>query len=197
MTIEELQSLIEDLKSQNEAMNNKNSELLRELRLAKNKNKELDIETYNKVLDENETLKATLSKLDKESKSNIEKLSNDLSSKDKYLQKVLIEDGLTASLLKNGTKEEFLKPALALLRSEAKLVQGEDGTYQAFIGDKAMNDFIPDWLENGDGKFARPIPPTSGGGASGGSNGGATPTVGKIDGTKAEQEAYIKAKFNL
>ena len=197
MTIEELQSLIEDLKSQNEAMNNKNSELLRELRLAKNKNKELDIETYNKVLDENETLKATLSKLDKESKANIEKLSNDLSSKDKYLQKVLIEDGLTASLLKNGTKEEFLKPALALLKSEAKLVQGEDGTYQAFIGDKAMNDFIPDWLENGDGKFARPIPPTSGGGASGGSNGGATPTVGKIDGTKAEQEAYIKAKFNL
>ncbi len=169
MTIEELQSLIEDLKSQNEAMNNKNSELLRELRLAKNKNKELDIETYNKVLDENETLKATLSKLDKESKSNIEKLSNDLSSKDKYLQKVLIEDGLTASLLKNGTKEEFLKPALALLKSEAKLVQGEDGAYQAFIGDKAMNDFIPDWLENGDGKFARPIPPTSGGGASGGS----------------------------
>ena len=178
-------------------MNNKNSELLRELRLAKNKNKELDIETYNKVLDENETLKATLSKLDKESKSNIEKLSNDLSSKDKYLQKVLIEDGLTASLLKNGTKEEFLKPALALLKSEAKLVQGEDGTYQAFIGDKAMNDFIPDWLENGDGKFARPIPPTSGGGASGGASGGATPTVGKIDGTKAEQEAYIKAKFNL
>lgn len=171
MTIEELQSLIEDLTSQNEAMNNKNSELLRELRLAKNKNKELDIETYNKVLDENETLKATLSKLDKESKSNIEKLSNDLSSKDKYLQKVLIEDGLTASLLKNGTKEEFLKPALALLKSEAKLVQGEDGTYQAFIGDKAMNDFIPDWLENGDGKFAKPIPPTSGGGASGGSGG--------------------------
>ena len=64
---------------------------------------------------------------------------------------------------------EILKPALALLKSEAKLVQGEDGTYQAFIGDKAMNDFIPDWLENGDGKFARPIPPTSGGGASGGS----------------------------
>ncbi len=58
---------------------------------------------------------------------------------------------------------------MALLKSEAKLVQGEDGTYQAFIGDKAMNDFIPDWLENGDGKFARPIPPTSGGGASGGS----------------------------
>ncbi len=98
MIIEELQSLIEDLKSQNEAMNNKNSELLRELRLAKNKNKELDIETYNKVLDENETLKATLSKLDKESKANIEKLSNDLSSKDKYLQKVLIEDGLTAKI---------------------------------------------------------------------------------------------------
>ena len=47
------------------------------------------------------------------------------------MQKVLIEDGLTASLLKNGTKEEFLKPALALLKSEAKLVQGEDGTYQA------------------------------------------------------------------
>ena len=59
-----------------------------------------------------------------------------------------------------------------------------------------MNDFIPDWLENGDGKFARPIPPTSGGGANGGANGGAT-SIGKIDGTKAEQEAYIKAKFNL
>ena len=197
MTLEELQAEIEALKDEKESLVAKNKELLSEKRKIKAKYEDIDPEQFNKILDENESLKKSLEKLDKESKANIEKLSNDLSSKDKYLQKVLIEDGLTASLLKNGTKEEFLKPALALLKSEAKLVQGEDGAYQAFIGDKAMNDFIPDWLENGDGKFARPIPPTSGGGASGGSNGGATPTVGKIDGTKAEQEAYIKAKFNL
>ena len=76
MTLEELQSLVEDLKSQNEAMNNKNSELLKELRTAKNKNKELDFDTYNKVLEENDTLKGQLSKL-----------TNDLGLKTKDLEK--------------------------------------------------------------------------------------------------------------
>ena len=106
MTLEELQAEIEALKEEKESLVAKNKELLSEKRKIKAKYEDIDPEQFNKILDENESLKKSLEKLDKESKANIEKLSNDLSSKDKYLQKVLIEDGLTTSLLKNGTKKK-------------------------------------------------------------------------------------------
>lgn len=193
MTLEELQSLVEDLKSQNEAMNNKNSELLKELRTAKNKNKELDFDTYNKVLEENDTLKGQLSKLTNDlglKTKDLEKVNGLLSEKDNYLKNLTLENALNENLAKIGVKSEYSTAVKALLKSQAKV---EDNN--VIIGDKSINDFMTEW-QNGEGKAFIAAPANSGSGANG-SNGGAVPTVGKVDGTKAEQEAYIKAKFNL
>ena len=193
MTLEELQSLVEDLKSQNEAMNNKNSELLKELRTAKNKNKELDFDTYNKVLEENDTLKGQLSKLTNDlglKTKDLEKVNGLLSEKDNYLKNLTLENALNENLAKIGVKSEYSTAVKALLKSQSKV---EDNNVT--IGDKSINDFMTEW-QNGEGKAFIAAPANSGSGANG-SNGGAVPTVGKVDGTKAEQEAYIKAKFNL
>ena len=193
MTIEELQSLVEDLKSQNEAMNNKNSELLKELRTAKNKNKELDFDTYNKVIEENDTLKGQLSKLTNDlglKTKDLEKVNGLLSEKDNYLKNLTLENALNENLAKIGVKSEYSTAVKALLKSQSKV---EDNN--VIIGDKSINDFMTEW-QNGEGKAFIAAPANSGSGANG-SNGGAVPTVGKVDGTKAEQEAYIKAKFNL
>ena len=193
MTLEELQSLVEDLKSQNEAMNNKNSELLKELRTAKNKNKELDFDTYNKVLEENDTLKGQLSKLSNDlglKTKDLEKVNGLLSEKDNYLKNLTLENALNENLAKIGVKSEYSTAVKALLKSQAKV---EDNN--VIIGDKSINDFMTEW-QNGEGKAFIAAPTNSGSGANGG-QGATAPTVGKLNGTKAEQEAYIASKFNL
>ena len=193
MNEEELKALVEDLKSQVEATNNKNSELLKELRVAKNKNKELDYETYNKVLDENDTLKSQLSKLTNDlglKTKDLEKVNGLLSEKDNYLKNLTLENALNENLAKIGVKSEYSTAVKALLKSQAKV---EDNN--VLIGDKSINDFMTEW-QNGEGKAFISAPANSGSGANG-SNGGANPTVGKLNGTKAEQEAYIASKFNL
>ena len=168
MTIEELQSLVEDLKSQNEAMNNKNSELLKELRTAKNKNKELDFDTYNKVLEENDTLKGQLSKLTNDlglKTKDLEKVNGLLSEKDNYLKNLTLENALNENLAKIGVKSEYSTAVKALLKSQAKV---EDNN--VIIGDKSINDFMTEW-QNGEGKAFIAAPQNSGSGANGGSGG--------------------------
>ena len=190
MTLEEQ---IEDLKNQVEATTNKNAELLKELRTAKNKNKELDFDTYNKVLEENDTLKGQLSKLTNDlglKTKDLEKVNGLLSEKDNYLKNLTLENSLNDTLGKIGVKSEYMTAVKALLKTNAKV---EDNN--VLIGDKGINDFIAEW-SNGEGKAFISAPANSGSGANGG-QGSTVPTVGKVDGTKAEQEAYIKAKFNL
>lgn len=189
MTLEEQ---IEDLKNQVEATSSKNSELLKELRAAKNKNKELDFDTYNKVLEENDTLKSELSKTKGElnlKAKDLEKLSGTLTEKENYLKNLTLENSLNEQLTKVGVKAELLPAVKALLKGQASVNENN-----VLIGDKAINDFMAEWSAT-DGKAYIQAPANSGTGATG-SNGSAT-TSGKLDGTKAEQEAYIKAKFNL
>ena len=189
MTIEEE---LEDLKNQVEATNSKNSELLKELRIAKNKNKELDFDTYNKVLEENDTLKSELSKTKGElnlKAKDLEKLSGTLTEKENYLKNLTLENSLNEQLTKVNVKPELLPAVKALLKGQASVNENN-----VLIGDKAINDFMAEWSAT-DGKAYIQAPANSGTGATG-SNGSAT-TSGKLDGTKSEQEAYIKAKFNL
>ena len=145
-TVEELQSEIEELKSGIEALTAKNKELITEKRKIQAKYQEIDVEQYSKLLDENEALKATLEKTQKQYKSETEKLSTELKQKDSYLQKTILEDGLSNELLKAGVDKKYLKASLALLKSEAKVAQGENG-YKAVIGDKDLSEFIPEWIK--------------------------------------------------
>lgn len=192
MTLEEQ---IEDLKNQVEATNSKNSELLKELRAAKNKNKELDIDTYNKVLDENDNLKSEVSKLNgtiKQKEIEVQKLSTSFQEANGKLEQLSYDDAITKVV--DGLKLAGNKQAIAkkLLKAEATF---KDGALS--FGDKSVEDFVKDWTSpTGEGYMFLEGTQHSGGGASGGNN-TATTVMGKLDGTKAEQEAYIKAKFNL
>ena len=160
---------VEELMAEIDAMASKNKELLSELRVAKNKNKDIDPDTYNKALDENEQLKEELSKLDKNSKIEIEKLSKTLTDKDSKLKQILVTDGLRDAFVKNGADKELLDAVLALHQNKVQL--GED--YIPNIDGKDLNTFAKEWL-SGDGKRFAEFTPTSGGGSngSGGSNGG-------------------------
>ena len=160
---------VEELMAEIDAMASKNKELLSELRVAKNKNKDIDPDTYNKLIDENEQLKEELSKLDKNSKTEIEKLSKTLTDKDSKLKQILVTDGLRDAFVKNGADKELLDAVLALHQNKVQL--GED--YIPNIDGKDLGTFAKEWL-SGDGKRFLEFTPTSGGGSngSGGSNGG-------------------------
>ena len=189
MTLEEQ---IEDLKNQVEATNSKNGELLKELRIAKNKTKELDFDTYNKVLEENDTLKGELSKAKNDlnlKAKDLEKLTGTLTEKDNYLKNLTLENSLNDHLTKAGVKPEFMNAAKALLKNQASVSDNN-----VLIGDKNIADYMTEWSAS-DGKVFIAAPANNGGGATG-SNGTATVT-GNLSGSKSEQEAYIKQKFNL
>ena len=64
-----MEKTVEELMAEVESLANKNKELISEKRKLQAKVTEIDIDTYNKALEENEQLKETLSKLDKNSKT--------------------------------------------------------------------------------------------------------------------------------
>lgn len=168
MTLEEQ---IEDLKNQVEATNSKNSELLKELRAAKNKNKELDIDTYNKVLDENDNLKSEVSKLNgtiKQKDIEVQKLSTSFQEANGKLEQLSYDDAITKVV--DGLKLAGNKQAIAkkLLKAEATF---KDGALS--FGDKSVDDFIKDWTSpTGEGYMFLEGTQHSGGGASGGGHTG-------------------------
>lgn len=169
-TMEELLAELEDMKGAVEALTAKNKELITEKRKLQSKVQDVDVEAYNKALDELDSLKASYDKLQKQYKIDTEKLSSELNSKNSHLNKVILEDGLSKTLLENGISKEYLKPALAMLKSEAKI----SDNFEVLIGDKPMNDFMKSWVTEGDGKLFVMKQPDVGGGAKGGS---ATPTT--------------------
>ena len=168
MTLEEQ---IEDLKNQVEATNAKNSELLKDLRTAKNKNKELDVDTYNKVLDENDNLKSEVSKLTgtiKQKDIEVQKLSTSYQEANGKLEQLSYDDAITKVV--DGLKLAGNKQAIAkkLLKAEATF---KDGVLS--FGDKSVDDFIKDWTSpTGEGYMFLEGTQHSGGGASGGSHTG-------------------------
>lgn len=172
MTIEELQKQVSDLTSkldnyedEKQSLIDKNKELIKEKRNLKSKYEDVDMEEYSKVLAENEELKSNLTKLEKDYNSTNETLT----AKDGYLQKVLVNDGLTKALLDAGVPKEFLEPAMAMLKPNAKVEQKEDG-YTALIDGKEVAEYTKDWFDNGAGKVFQMGVQNSGGGAGGNSN---------------------------
>lgn len=182
MTLEEQ---IEDLKNQVEATNAKNSELLKDLRNAKNKNKELDIDTYNKVLDENDNLKSEVSKLNgtiKQKDIEVQKLSTSFQEANGKLEQLSYDDAITKVV--DGLKLAGNKQAIAkkLLKAEATF---KDGALS--FGDKSVDDFVKDWTSpTGEGYMFLEGTQHSGGGASGGT------TTTPNDQPKTRTEAYAE-----
>ena len=167
MTLEELQTEVETLKSHN-------AKLLGELKVAKAKAKGADIdpEAHAQLQNEVDELRSKLDAETRKGKSDNEKLTKALAEKDGALQSYLIDGGLSDALAKAGVKPEFMDAAKALLKQQAA-IKSDGGQYQAVIGDKALSDAIGEWA-GGVGKHFIAAPSNSGGGANGSTNSGAT-----------------------
>ena len=186
MTIEELQAELEETKLALDAVSSNNKKLVSELKNARAQNKEVDSEKYFAMQDELETLKHEHDKLNKLHKTDTERLSKGLNEKESYLQRLIVDDGLTNALAKLGITGVKLFDAKAILKDKIDLKQNGD-KYEALIGDKPLNDFIKEWAEakpSDDGfvsiaSFNIPsgknyiaAPQNTGGGATGGGSSG-------------------------
>ena len=186
MTIEELQAELEETKLALDAVSSNNKKLVSELKNARAQNKEVDSEKYFAMQDELETLKHEHEKLNKLHKTETERLSKGLNEKESYLQRLIVDDGLTNALAKLGITGVKLFDAKAILKDKIDLKQNGD-KYEALIGGKPLNDFIKEWAEakpSDDGfvsiaSFNIPsgknyiaAPQNTGGGATGGGSSG-------------------------
>lgn len=164
----------------------KRDELLNEVKKLR-KNSEIDPEEFNKLKDENEQLQAKISeseKLVKKANADLEVTKKAMESESGYVQKLLIENGLTEALNAAGVKPELAKAVKAMFAGQAQIkIDGENRN--AVIGDKSLSDFIADWSKSDEGKHFVVASVNSGGGANG-SNGanGASKTM-----TRAEYDA--------
>jgi hypothetical protein len=188
---------IAELEEAMEAMNAKNAELLREVKIARAKAKgvEIDPNDFMALQTENETLKSQLDKVAKDSTKTIEGLQATISEKDGALQSYLIDNGLNDAMLKAGIKPEFMAAAKAMLKSQTKLM-ADNGQYSALMGDKPLTEAIAEWAAGDEGKHFVSAPANSGGGATGG-NGNGAPALpkGNLGGDKTQRTNAIKQMF--
>lgn len=182
MTLEEQ---IEDLKNQIEATSSKNSELIKELRIAKNKNKEFNLDDFNKLTEKVEQLESENSKLNgtiKQKEIEVQKLSTLFQETNGKLEQLSYDDAITKVV--DGLKLAGNKQAIAkkLLKAEATF---KDGALS--FGDKSVDDFVKDWTSpTGEGYMFLEGTQHSGGGASGGT------TTTPSDQPKTRTEAYAE-----
>jgi phage I-like protein len=173
MELEQLQAELREAKEGIEALKAKNTELLSEKRKLLAQNKEaVDYEKYQATIDELDNTKSEFAKLQKQFKSETEKLSATLNQKDSTLQNVLIDNGLVEALSKAGVKPEFLEMSKSYLKQRAKLVE-DNGSFKAMIDDKPLSEYIDSWKES-EGKSVIAAPANNGGGATGGNQGSGT-----------------------
>lgn len=153
----------------------KRDELLAEVKSLRKK-AEIDPEDYNRIKEENEQLKDKLTeqeKLVKKSATDLEAAKKAMESESGFVQKLLIDNGLSEALTKAGVKPELAKAVKAMFAGQAQIkIDGENRN--AVIGDKSLSDYISEWSKSDDGKHFVVAPVNGGGGANGsnGANGG-------------------------
>jgi hypothetical protein len=188
---------IAELEEAMEAMNAKNAELLREVKIARAKAKgvEIDPNDFMALQTENETLRSQLEKVAKDNAKTVEQLQASLNEKDGALQSYLIDNGLNDAMLKAGIKPEFMAAAKAMLKSQTKLM-ADNGQYSALMGDKPLIEAIAEWAAGDEGKHFVSAPANSGGGATGGTgNGVLIAPKGNLGGDKTQRTNAIKQMF--
>lgn len=193
----EVKALIEEVTAAaTEALSAKNRELLGEVKALKAKAKGADIDPaeHAALQSKVEELTDELGKVQKASKSEVEKLTKALELKDTALTQHLIDAGLTDALAKAGVAPHYLNAAKAMFKGQAAL-KADGGDYKALIGDKPIADAIKEWAQTDEGKHFVSAPANGGGGASG-MNGGrpSIPTLSSAK-TEAERVAALNARL--
>lgn len=170
----------EDLKAKiDEAIENatgglakKNQELLAELKEAR-KGKAIDpaeVDRLQSKIDALESDLGTAAKAKKDQEKALKLAQDALASESGFTQKLLLDNGLTESLVKAGVASQFLPAVKAMLGTRAKII-AEGDSRKAIIDDKELSEFVSSWAASDDGKHYIAAPGNGGGGASGGSNG--------------------------
>ena len=179
----------------------KNTELLGELKKLK-KGSAVDPAEVEKLEATIEELKGKLTTAEKSAKiatKEVETVRKQLESESSFNQRLLVDNGLTEALTKNGVVHPVhLKAAKALLEKSIKIdADGENKV--AKLGDKLLADAIKEWAGSDEGKHFVAAPGHAGGGAAGGNsgNGGAGAAKGKVDGSPNERAEYFASKFDF
>lgn len=180
----ELDAAIEAAK---EAQDQKNRELLAELRDLKNKvraSQEIKPEDLAAVEARAEKAEADLKALQGQVKTltgERDKFAKQLETESGFTQKLLVENGLTDALTAAGVKEApHLKAVKAMFASQVK-IEADGETRVAKLGDKALADAIKEWAASDEGKFFVSAPHNGGGDARGGGGGGGGKTMSQAD----------------
>ena len=172
------------LKTKNQELLDKNKKLM--------KGQEIDPQTVVDLEAQVDKLQAELvtsQKSAKETGKSLETLQTQLKAETGFTQKLLIDNGLTDELVKNGVAPQFLAATKAMFSSQAQIV-AEGDTRTAKIGDKSVSDFVKEWAASDDGKHFVKAPENSGGGSQGSGNG----TTNQIPLTSTQKIAAGLAK---
>ena len=172
------------LKTKNQELLDKNKKLM--------KGQEIDPQTVVDLEAQVDKLQAELvtsQKSAKETGKSLETLQTQLKTETGFTQKLLIDNGLTDELVKNGVAPQFLAATKAMFSSQAQIV-AEGDTRTAKIGDKLVSDFVKEWAASDDGKHFVKAPENSGGGSQGSGNG----TTNQIPLTSTQKIAAGLAK---
>jgi len=153
------------LKTKNQELLDKNKKLM--------KGQEIDPQTVVDLEAQVDKLQGELQasqKSTKETGKSLETLQAQLKAETGFTQKLLIDNGLTDELVKNGVAPQFLPAVKAMFAGQAQIV-AEGDTRTARIGDKSVSDFVKEWAVSDDGKHFVKAPENSGGGSQGSGNG--------------------------
>jgi len=168
MTLEELQALVEELKDGNSKLSENNKLLNTQLNKERNKNKELNLEDFNKLTEKVEQLESENSKLNgtiKLKDIEVQKLSTSFQEANGKLEQLSYDDAITKvvdSLKLAGNKQAAKK----LLKADATF---KDGVLS--FGDKNVEDYLKDWTSpTGEGYSYLEGTQHNGGGSNGGGN---------------------------
>lgn len=176
----------------------KNSELLAELKEAK-KGKTIDPAEVEKLESKIETLTGELTlaqKAAKDATKAAETASKALETESGFTKTLLIKNGLSETLVKNGVKDEDFLDALVTKFSQGAAIVAEGDTRKAMLGDKELSVVVTEYLGTDAGKKFVSAPNNSGGGAEGGkggASGGKTMIRSQFDALgQAERATFAK-----
>lgn len=184
-----------------DGLRQKNEQLLGEVKKLK-KGRDIDPAEIQALESERDELRSKLTAAEKAAKiatKDAETIRKQLESEASFNQRLLVDNGLTEALTKNGvTNPVHLKAAKALLMQGIKVELDGDNRV-AKMGDKPLTDAITEWASGDEGKHFVAAPGNAGGGAAGGGagNGGAGAAKGKLDGSPAERAAYFAGKYDF
>lgn len=157
-----------------EGLARKRDELLGEVKQLK-KGRSIDPADVEKLEGELDTLRSQLTDAQKAAKKAQDGEAKAIKARDDSegaVSKLLVDNGLTDALAKNGVNNPALvKAAKAMFATQAQ-VADDNGSKVARIGDKSLADAIAEWAGTDEGKHFVTAHDASGGGSQGGHKGG-------------------------